>query len=136
LEADLRDCRLWKSNLTRAWLEKANLARAWVREAELKQAILKSADLTDAKLGAANLADADLTGACLEGADFRDDPDIPGSREANLAGVKLHDVNLQSAYVSTTQVLLATVDRSVRLPAQVAADPRIAARLATAAPID
>ncbi|MFF4130793.1 pentapeptide repeat-containing protein [Streptomyces mirabilis] len=132
--ANIRDSRLWRANLTHAWLEEANLTRSWLREAELVDAKLVRADLTDANLGAANLANADLTGACLNGADLQDKrfPEIPESREASLTGAKLIDAELSSASVSATQVLAATLDGSSKLPPEVAADPQVAARLASA----
>ncbi|WP_405933609.1 pentapeptide repeat-containing protein [Streptomyces sp. NBC_00827] len=133
-EADLTWADLTGANLTEALLSGAifigadligaNLTEADLTRANLRNAYLDEANLRGAELTDANLRGAELTGANFAGADLR----RTDLTDANLTGADLRHVRS----LEPEQLLRAHFDGSVRnLPARVAADPAVAARLAT-----
>lgn len=111
--------------LSPMFLTWADLRRADLRGADFQRSILNSADLR-----AAVLAGARLGGVPLVGADLR---------EANLADADLRDADLGRADLrdatglTAGQLAGAHLDAGTRLPAELAADPWVAARLADCA---
>lgn len=111
--------------LSPVFLTAADLRRADLRGAEFHRSILNYADLR-----MAILVDARLAGVPLVGADLRD---------ASLTGADLRDADLGGADltgaigVTAGQLAAARLDAETRLPAELAADPWVAARLADCA---
>ncbi|MEU5242617.1 pentapeptide repeat-containing protein [Streptomyces asoensis] len=115
------------AHLEGAHLEGAHLIGAVLKEAHLPDADLKEAILVEADLPGAHLEKAHLTGAYLGGADLRG---------AHLAGADLTEVQLAGADLrevqdlTAEQLVSARPTPSTKLPAHLAADTRVKARIA------
>ncbi|MBC3984475.1 pentapeptide repeat-containing protein [Streptomyces sp. AC536] len=140
--ADLSDARLDRAHLAHAWLTRADLSGARLNDADLSRTQLVATDLTGAELNAADLTGAYLHGARLTGARLWD-ANLTGAQvngdlaHAMLGGATLTDavlshVDLRNTLVGTEQIVAAR-PLDVRLSPELAADPRVAARLATVA---
>jgi uncharacterized protein YjbI with pentapeptide repeats len=109
------------ANLTGALLGKAVLRHTQLEHADLSGAKLEGADLTDADLVGASLAEADLTGAVFGGSNLA---------HADLAGADLTAADLGSArWLDVRQLVKAHLTRDTRLPARLAGDPQVHARI-------
>jgi hypothetical protein len=121
-QATLTGARLNEADLTRAVFLGADLTDAWLYEADLTSAWLGGAHLTRAWLSGAHLTGArlsyvDLIGAWLDGADLT---------SADLGGA---DLTLAEG-LTADQAVAARPDRTTRLPAEIAADSAVVARIA------
>ena len=101
--ADLREARLEKAVLTRAYLQGSDLRKAHLQEADLPEACLQGANLEKAHLQKAHLEKARLHGADLflaqlHGADLNR-AQMQGS---NLNGAQLHGAFLAKAQLQGT----------------------------------
>ncbi|QGZ52539.1 hypothetical protein GPZ77_33285 [Streptomyces sp. QHH-9511] len=125
--ADLSD-----AHLERAFLAEARLESADLRGASLRRAILDKANLYEARLVRARLEEADLTEARLERADLR----VAHLEGADLTGARLDEADLNKAdlegaqHLTVEQVVSARPSQSTSLPAHLATDARIMARIA------
>ncbi|WP_329321649.1 pentapeptide repeat-containing protein [Streptomyces sp. NBC_01262] len=140
--ADLTSASLIGTKLTNASLHGADLTRANLNVADLSGADLGGANLTRTNLARAVLysADfykADLTDAFLWGADLtRADLRYANFNGANLKGADLKDAYLQGADLkkarglTLSQVVSAHPGPSTKLPADLASDPKVLARIA------
>ncbi|HEX8738159.1 MAG TPA: pentapeptide repeat-containing protein, partial [Pyrinomonadaceae bacterium] len=81
---NLNGCKLWKANLSKAYLSEANLNGAYLRDADLSRTNLSMADLNGADLNGANLNKAILFAADLTEADLHRANLNADLREANL----------------------------------------------------
>ncbi|MEN8656161.1 pentapeptide repeat-containing protein [Streptomyces sp. 21So2-11] len=97
--------------------------RACLSGANLTGAYLTGANLTGANLTGANLSGANLTGACLNGANLF----VASLTKADLTGASLRNVR----FLEPEQLLRARFVSIRNLSAELAADPAVAARLAT-----
>ncbi|MGX5183077.1 pentapeptide repeat-containing protein [Streptomyces avermitilis] len=114
--ANLRDAHLEGAFLTGAHLEGADLY-----DARLEGAALRLAHLENANLGNADLGKADLANAYLENANLAD---------AYLARADLADARLEGARdLTAVQVVSARPRKSTSLPAHLAADTSVVARI-------
>ncbi|WEV24012.1 pentapeptide repeat-containing protein [Streptomyces sp. 71268] len=140
--ADLSDARLDRANLAHAWLPGADLSGARLNDADLSRTQLVRTDLTGAELNEADLTGAYLHGARMAGARLWD-ANLTGAQVigdlahavlggANLTDAVLSHVDLRNTLVEAEQVVAAR-PLDVRLSPELAADPRVAARLATVA---
>ncbi|MFE4574602.1 pentapeptide repeat-containing protein [Streptomyces chartreusis] len=112
---------LYRANLEEAQLNGAHLEQAMLMKANLQRASLQSANLEGADLRDANLVWASLWKAQLDGAQLYG---------ANLEQADLHGTNLEGARgLTVEQVVSARPDSSTRLPADLAADARVMARM-------
>ncbi|MCT9092344.1 pentapeptide repeat-containing protein [Streptomyces sp. ASQP_92] len=119
--ANLTSARLNGANLTGAQLDGANLTSAWLDGAILTGAFLGAANLTGAQLDGANLTGAQLDGAILTGARLNG---------ANLTSARLNGADLRSAdQLTISQVVSAWPTKTTQLPPDIAADPRVTARI-------
>ncbi|MFE2637118.1 pentapeptide repeat-containing protein [Streptomyces scopuliridis] len=125
-EVDLSSTLLPFADLYGATLEKATLHKADLAGADLTYADLTGADVTKADLHSANLTHADLTGADLAGADLSG-ADLSG---ADLANADLNGTSLKTLHLTKKQALAARITNSTKLPAGMAEDPAIRARIA------
>ncbi|MEV0317144.1 pentapeptide repeat-containing protein [Streptomyces sp. NPDC050658] len=108
--------------LSRAFLTWADLCRADLRGADLRDAILNSADLSRTNLAGVRLDDAGLVEADLRGALLA---------ETTLLGTDLSGADLRDTRSLTARQLAgAVIDEETRLPAPLASDPWVTARLA------
>ncbi|MEV0259409.1 pentapeptide repeat-containing protein [Streptomyces sp. NPDC050732] len=129
VRADLSGANLTGARLCGADLSGADLVRAHLNGANLTGARLCGADLTEANLNGANLSGANFTGARLSKAHLTK----ANLTKADLNGADLTEANLRGVRrLQPEQLLRAYLDGPIRnLPAELAADPAIAARLAT-----
>ncbi|WP_345661235.1 pentapeptide repeat-containing protein [Streptomyces venetus] len=136
--ANLAGANLAGVNLTGAELINANLARAYrylelrtmnLTDANLTDANLSNTDLTDANLSNTDLTNANLSNANLSNANLSG-ADLPNT---NLSGADLSGAQLRSAgYLRAEQVVKAVIDSTTELPAYLAEDPAVKARIAEA----
>ncbi|MGW3464899.1 pentapeptide repeat-containing protein [Streptomyces olivaceoviridis] len=119
---DLRGAVLFKAHLERAVLWESRLEMAYLEGARLEGAMLVDARLDWADLGLAHLEGASLWGSWLEGAS------LAGAHleEADLEGARLEHVK----HLTVRQLVAALPWRSTRLPAALAADDAVRARIA------
>jgi hypothetical protein len=134
--AELTDALLEGADLTGAWLRGADLTAAWLYGADLTRALLDGANLTDTRLNRVNLTDAKLIGTLLHGADLTG----AGFYRADLTRARLDGANLTDAVLNRAdltlaegltvdQVVSARPDHTTQLPAAIAADPAMGARI-------
>ncbi|MEV5595706.1 pentapeptide repeat-containing protein [Streptomyces sp. NPDC052496] len=114
--ADLRGAYLGSARLSGTRLEKAVFTEANLADADLRQALLNGADLSGAGLRRAKLRGADLRGAKLAGADLRG---------ADLRDAPTHGTSMDRTDIDVPALLQARLDRTVKLPARLADDPRV-----------
>ncbi|MEV6702715.1 pentapeptide repeat-containing protein [Streptomyces sp. NPDC051453] len=127
VEADLEEAHLLAANLVGADLAGANLARAHLAEAGLAGARLLGVNLRGARLLGTDLAGANLERANLVDAELL----VAHLKEANLREAILVGANLERAMgLSVKQLVAAWVDKSTKLPTEIAADDRIMNRIA------
>jgi len=120
--ADLQGADLVGADLVGAHLERALLVGAHLERADLPGAHLVGAHLEGAHLVGAHLERADLEGAHLHGANLE---------RADLHGANLERADLEDARALTVEQLVsARPGESTRLPAELAADGRVRARIA------
>ncbi|MFJ5553202.1 pentapeptide repeat-containing protein [Streptomyces sp. NPDC093225] len=108
--------------LTRMYLTWADLRRADLRGADLSRSILNGAELCFAQLHRARLQDVGLIRADLRGAALGRTVLLG----ADLSGADLRDTE----HLTPAQLAGAELDDETRLPAELAAHPWVAARLA------
>jgi uncharacterized protein YjbI with pentapeptide repeats len=122
--ADLRRANLLGTDLRGAFLPAADLRQAevfadlrgaYLGGADLRKAFMNKVDLRDATLGSADLSGADITEADLRGADLT----------RSSMGGRTSDIPDRTAKVTVQQLLSAKFDAATRLPAGLAADPRV-----------
>ncbi|MFD0351674.1 pentapeptide repeat-containing protein [Kitasatospora aburaviensis] len=140
--AHLERANLAGTNLERAILGLAHLERANLAGTHMGLAILAGAHLERAHLRGAHLEGADLAGAHLEGADlagaYLERAILRGAHleGADLAGAYLKQAHLGRANLQVVealtveQVVSARPRESTTLPAELAADGRVRARIA------
>ncbi|MFI2764282.1 pentapeptide repeat-containing protein [Streptomyces echinatus] len=145
-EADLRWAHLGRASLRYSHLERADLTGAHVEGADLTGAHLEGADLTKAHLEGAKLTEAhlngagltkahlegaELTGAHLEGANLTEAHlEKANLKWTHLEGAYLDLVRLDAAHDLTVEQLVSARPRqNASLPAHLAADPRVVARI-------
>jgi uncharacterized protein YjbI with pentapeptide repeats len=110
-EANLSHTVFARAKLTEADLSKADLTNAFLLRADLTEADLTGANLTHAKLWVTDLTRAKLWGANLTEADLR---------QANL---------LEAEGLTVAQLVAARPTSTTRLPADLAAEPAVQARI-------
>ncbi|MGW7055580.1 pentapeptide repeat-containing protein [Streptomyces sp. NPDC054887] len=133
-DAQLDDAQLSNANLNgvtftladmdRADLRKAKLGSAQLDDAHLEGSLLQGAELSGANLASANLSGANLTGAQLHNADL----DLADLRCAVLRSPD-NDPH-KDAEVTIEQIMEAQLDRTTKLPVQLADDPRLKQKVA------
>ncbi|WP_159041093.1 pentapeptide repeat-containing protein [Streptomyces sp. CFMR 7] len=120
-EADLAGATFHGANLTNVGLVGANLTGAWFIGANLTRAALVDADLASALLDGADLTCTVLAGTNCTGARFDG---------ADLTGALLYGADLRKATgLTVEQVLAARLSPATQLPAEIAQDPRVTARM-------
>lgn len=133
--SDFRESDLRKADFRYADLRGANFRYAKLAEADLRMTDLTETNLRDAKLGKARLSGAKLTGTQLRDAEL-DGADFTGAdlRGANLTGAKVAGTDFSGADLggvqglTQSQVELAIVDATTRLPGGLAPPRKVAAR--------
>ncbi|MFI6005015.1 pentapeptide repeat-containing protein [Streptomyces sp. NPDC051366] len=140
-ETDLRQAVLSEAPLGKANLTGAHMQKAQMRKAHLENALLGWARLEEANLERADLQEAFLTGARLKKTNLKG----ANLRKANLFGAHLEETELQGAtldeadlfgadlrtalHLTVEQLVSACPSEHTSLPAHLAQDARVVARI-------